>query len=80
MKIGNLEFKPIIKNQNMVPKCIYDFVKDWDNKEEKEEFMVAEINPDYKDGNMLCEEYNILCISFSELRCYIHYLFIHIKL
>ena len=59
MKIGNLEFKPIIKNQNMVPKCIYDFVKDWDNKEEKEEFMVAEINPDYKDGNMLCEEYNI---------------------
>lgn len=59
MKIGNLEFKPIIKNQNMVPKCIYDFVKDWDNKDEKEEFMVAEINPDYKDGNMLCEEYNI---------------------
>ena len=59
MKIGNLEFKPIIKNQNMVSKCIYDFVKDWDNQEEKDEFKVAEINPEYKDGNMLCEEYNI---------------------
>ena len=43
----------------MVSKCIYDFVKDWDNEEEKDKFMVAEINPDYKDGNKLCEEYNI---------------------
>ena len=34
MNIGNLEFKPIIENKNLVPKCIYDLVNDWGNLEE----------------------------------------------
>ena len=52
MKIGNLEFNPIVDNQNLVPKCIYDLVNNWDNLEEKNKFLVAEINPDFADGNM----------------------------
>lgn len=58
MKIGNLEFSPIIENKNLVPKCIYDFVSNWNN-EDINKFLVAEINPEFADGNKLCEEYNI---------------------
>lgn len=32
MKIGDLKFKPIIENKNLVPKTIYDFVSSWDNE------------------------------------------------
>ena len=59
MNIGHLEFKPIIENKNLVPKCIYDLVNEWGNLEEKSRFLVSEINPDFADGNKLCEEYNI---------------------
>ena len=53
MNIGKLEFKPIIENKNLIPKCIYNLVNDWNNFEEKNKFMVAEINPDFADGNKL---------------------------
>ena len=59
MNIGNLEFKPIIENRNLVPKCIFDLVNNCNNLEEKNKFMVAEINPYFADGNKLCENYNI---------------------
>ena len=59
MNIGDLEFKSIIDNKNLVPDCIYNFVNNWSDLEEKKRFLVAEINPDYMDGNKLCEEYNI---------------------
>lgn len=58
MKIGNLQFSPIIENKNKVPKCIYDFVSGWNDKE-KNNFLVAKINPEFADGNKLCEQYNI---------------------
>ena len=59
MQIGNLEFKPIIDNKELVPNCIYNFVNNWPNKEEQKEFLVTNIDPNYADGNKLCEEYNI---------------------
>ena len=49
----------IIENKNLVSKCVFDSVNKWDNLEEKNKFMVAEINPDFADGKKLCEEYNI---------------------
>ncbi len=58
MKIGNLEFSPIIENKNIVPRCIYDFVSNWNN-EEKNNILVAKINPEFADGNKLCEQYDI---------------------
>ena len=58
MKIGSLEFSTIIENKNLVPRCIYDFVSNW-NDEEKQQFLVAKIDPAFADGNKLCEQYNI---------------------
>ena len=59
MNIGNLQFNPIIENQNLVPSCIYNFVSKWNDESEKSKFLVAEINPEFADGNKLCDEYNI---------------------
>ena len=59
MTIGKLDFKPIIDNPNMVPKCIYDFVNGYDNLDVKKQFLFSQINPDFADGNRLCEEYSI---------------------
>ena len=59
MNIGKLQFNPIIENQNLVPSCIYNFVSKWNDEIEKNKFLVAEINPDFADGNKLCDEYNI---------------------
>lgn len=56
MKIGNLEFKPIVNSKELVSKCIYDFIS---NYNDNEKFLVAEIDPNYADGNRLCEKYNI---------------------
>lgn len=58
MKIGDLIFSPIIENENLVPKSIYSFVSEWNN-EEKNKFLVAEINSEFADGNKLCEHYHI---------------------
>jgi prolyl-tRNA editing enzyme YbaK/EbsC (Cys-tRNA(Pro) deacylase) len=58
MKIGNLEFSPIMENKNIVSKCIYDFVSNCNN-EEKSNFLVAKINSKFADGNKLCEQYNV---------------------
>lgn len=57
MKIGDLEFRPIIDNRELVPKCIYDFVSKLG--EDKDKILVAEIDSKYADGKMLCEKYNI---------------------
>lgn len=59
MHIGNLNFKPIIESEDLVPSCIYDFVSRWNNEIEKKQFLVAEINPEFADDNKLCDEYNI---------------------
>ena len=58
MKIGNLEFKPIIENKDLVPTCIYNFVSTW-NEEFKNSFLVAKIDSKYADGEKLCDKYKI---------------------
>lgn len=57
MKIGDLDFKPIINNKELVSKCIYDFV--FKLGKNKDKILVAEIESNYADGKMLCEKYNI---------------------
>lgn len=59
MNIGNLKFSLIIESKNLVPSCIYNFVSKWNNEIEKNKFLVAEINPEFADGNKLCDEYHI---------------------
>lgn len=58
MNIGKLSFNPIINNKCLVPDCIFDFVNNWID-EEKDKFLVAEINPANADGIKLCNEYEI---------------------
>ncbi len=41
MIIGKLEFNPIIDNKELVPTCIYDFVNDWENKEEQKQIIIG---------------------------------------
>ena len=58
MNEEKLIFKPIIDNISLVSKSIYDFVTNYEKGSQKD-FLVAKINPDYMDGNKLCEHYNI---------------------
>lgn len=53
---SKLDFKPIIENENLVPSCIYEFVKKSINKDK---FLVAEIDSNYADGEKLCQKYGI---------------------
>lgn len=55
---SDLKFEPILENRELVPKCIYDFINKW-NDEEKRNFLVAKIDPNYADGEKLCNKYNI---------------------
>lgn len=57
MKFGNLEFKPILKNEKLVSKNILEFINN--NFENKNEIFVAKIDPKYAGGEEFCEHYNI---------------------
>ncbi len=51
-----LKFKPIIDNMNLVPKSVYDYVNSVENKKE---YLVAIIDPNYAEGEVLCQKYKI---------------------
>jgi len=59
MKIGKLDFAPIIDNKDLVSECIFDLINKNFDGDEKEKILVASINPNYADGKKLCEMYNI---------------------
>ncbi len=59
MNIGKLNFKPIIDNIDLVPKCIYNYVLNFNDESQKNKFLVTEIDPNYADGEMLCSYYDI---------------------
>lgn len=42
MKIGDLEFKMIMENKELVPPCIYNFVSTW-NEEFKNSFSLQKL-------------------------------------
>ena len=56
---NKLEFKNILNNKNLVADSTYNCIDKLFSKEEKKEFLVAEINPEFMDGIKLCEHYNI---------------------
>ena len=59
MKIGNLDFFPVIDKKEMVPDTIYNAVYNWSGVCPKDSFWVANINPNYAGGQELCEHYMI---------------------
>jgi len=54
-----LDFKPVIQNKELVPTKIFEIVSNWNGEEDKTEFLVAEIDPEFAGGIELCEKYNV---------------------
>lgn len=54
-----LDFKKVAENKDLVADNTYKCITELFSKEEQEQFLVAEINPDFMDGIKLCEHYNI---------------------
>ena len=56
---GLLSFIPVIDNPNLVSRSVYDDIinKEWHC--DKQDFLVAEIDPRYAGGKELCEKYQI---------------------
>ena len=56
---NKLEFKKVIDNKVLVSRVTYTCIDNLFTEEEKDNILVAEINPEYMDGIKLCEHYNI---------------------
>jgi len=54
-----LVFKPVLENQSLVASSVFDAVKSWQGPEAREEFLVAEIDPQYLGGEDLCRHYGV---------------------
>ena len=54
-----LEFKKVIDNKDLVSDTTYNCINSVFSDEEKNDFFVAEINPDYYDGIMLFDNYEV---------------------
>lgn len=54
-----LDFKKVEDNKNLVAEVTYNCIDKLFSKEEKSDFLVAEINPEFMDGLKLCEHYNV---------------------
>ncbi len=59
MKNNKLEFKKIINNKDLISKSTYNCINNIFLEDEKDNILVAEINPEYMDGIKLCEQYNV---------------------
>lgn len=57
--IEKLSFIPVIVSPGLVPEIVYRAVREGTWSCDKEEFLVAEIDPKYAGGLELCEKYNI---------------------
>jgi len=56
---NKLDFNRISENERLVAESTLNCINSIFSEEEKNEILVAEINPEYMDGIKLCEHYNI---------------------
>ncbi|HAN09483.1 MAG TPA: hypothetical protein DCP90_02605 [Clostridiales bacterium] len=54
-----LKFKPVVENPELVTTTIFNAVTEWVGICAKEEFLVAEIDPEFAGGVELCNKYNV---------------------
>ena len=54
-----LDFKKVEDNKDLVAESTYNCIDKLFLKEEKNNFLVAEINPEFRDGIKLCEHYKV---------------------
>lgn len=57
--INKLEFKKLIENKDLVAQSTYDCIDNLFSEDEKNNILVAEIDPAFMDGIKLCEHYNL---------------------
>jgi prolyl-tRNA editing enzyme YbaK/EbsC (Cys-tRNA(Pro) deacylase) len=55
----DLIFKEFISNKDLVSSSVYNAISNWNNSEDKREFKVCEIDPNYCGGMELCEKYGV---------------------
>ena len=56
---NNLEFKKMIENKDLVAEPTFNCIDSLFSEDEKNNFFVAQINPEFMDGIKLCEHYNL---------------------
>lgn len=56
---NNLDFKKVTENKDLVANTTYNCIKEIFSEEEKNNILVAEIDPVYMDGIKLCEYYDV---------------------
>lgn len=56
---NELEFKKVVDNKELVAEPTYNCIDKLFSEEEKNDFLVAEINSEFMDGIKLCEHYNV---------------------
>ena len=54
-----LNFILVIDNKDLVPLNVYETINNWKGSEDKRDFLVAEIDPEYAGGIELCDKYNV---------------------
>jgi prolyl-tRNA editing enzyme YbaK/EbsC (Cys-tRNA(Pro) deacylase) len=54
-----LQFSPVIERPDLVPDTVFNTINNWTGTEQKDEFLVAEIDPEFAGGVEVCEKYNI---------------------
>lgn len=59
MKEGLLTFNPVLENPQLVPISVYNAIQNTKWSYNKEDFFVAEIDPQYAGGKELCDKYHI---------------------
>ncbi len=57
--VNKLNFKKISNSKNLLAESTYNCINKIFSKEEQEDILVAEIDPEYMDGLKLCEHYNV---------------------
>ena len=56
---NKLNFISLLDNKDLVSESTYNCINNTFNDDEKKDFKVLEIDPEYMDGIKLCEHYNI---------------------
>lgn len=54
-----LSFSPVIDRKDLVPVTVFNAINRWKGPQDKSEFLVAEIDPEFAGGVEVCAKYNI---------------------
>lgn len=56
---NSMVFESVAKRPDLVPAPVFETINNWSGPQEKNNFWVAEIDPEFAGGIELCQKYNI---------------------